>query len=305
MFVSWGWGVNWRGGREQSGWTGWVQVPTSSLLDSRWLFSGTARGWNLHRCGQLCLWNLKFGFQSHLSQCLHRCHLDESLECLRVQTMVSSTPCQSPYAFTAFRKRTRHSDSFGQDWQIHCPASLGGPHPFLPHILLFQEQSPCSWSLCSHVAINQQQLLFPPPGLRSGNSIEQHWRNRLPEGAFAISWHWAFQMAQWVKNPPDTVGDAGWEDPRVGRCPAGGHGNPLQYFCLENPMDRGAWWATVHGVAKSWTCLSRQQSSKDREPVSSVAKNKKKALPRVLSGNPRWSSFKKLKPQSWLRSDRC
>ena len=106
--------------------------------------------------------------KSKVSQCLHRCHLDESLECLRVQTMVSSTPCQSPYAFTAFRKRTRHSDSFGQDWQIHCPASLGGPHPFLPHILLFQEQSPCSWSLCSHVAINQQQLLFPPPGLRSG-----------------------------------------------------------------------------------------------------------------------------------------
>ena len=36
----------------------------------------------------------------------------------------------------------------------------------------------------------------------------------------------------------------------------GGHGNPLQYYCLENPMDRGAWWATVHGVAKSQTRLS-------------------------------------------------
>ena len=34
-----------------------------------------------------------------------------------------------------------------------------------------------------------------------------------------------------------------------------GHGNPLQYSCLENPVDRGAWWATVHGVAKSWTWL--------------------------------------------------
>ena len=34
-----------------------------------------------------------------------------------------------------------------------------------------------------------------------------------------------------------------------GRSPGGGHGNPLQYSCLENPMDRGAWWATVHGVA--------------------------------------------------------
>ena len=35
-----------------------------------------------------------------------------------------------------------------------------------------------------------------------------------------------------------------------------GNGNPLQYSCLENPMDRGAWWAKVHGVAKSWTRLS-------------------------------------------------
>ena len=38
----------------------------------------------------------------------------------------------------------------------------------------------------------------------------------------------------------------------AGRSAAGGHGNPLQYSCLENPMDREAWWATVHGVAKSW-----------------------------------------------------
>ena len=41
--------------------------------------------------------------------------------------------------------------------------------------------------------------------------------------------------------------------PGLGRSPEGGHGNPLQYFCLENPMDRGAWQATVHGVTKSWT----------------------------------------------------
>ena len=39
----------------------------------------------------------------------------------------------------------------------------------------------------------------------------------------------------------------------LGRSPGGGHGNPLQYSCLENLMDRGDWWATVHGVAKSQT----------------------------------------------------
>ena len=40
------------------------------------------------------------------------------------------------------------------------------------------------------------------------------------------------------------------------RFPGGGNGNPLQYSCLENPMDRGAWYAAVHGVAKSWTQLN-------------------------------------------------
>ena len=45
--------------------------------------------------------------------------------------------------------------------------------------------------------------------------------------------------------------------PGSGRSPGGVHDNPLQYFCLENPMDRGAWWATVHKVAKSRTQLKR------------------------------------------------
>ena len=51
------------------------------------------------------------------------------------------------------------------------------------------------------------------------------------------------------------VGDLG-SVPALGRSPGGGHGNPLQYSGLENSMDRGAWWAIVHGVAKSQTQLS-------------------------------------------------
>ena len=47
--------------------------------------------------------------------------------------------------------------------------------------------------------------------------------------------------------------------PGSGRSPGEGNGNPLQYSCLENPMDRGAWWATVHGVTKSWTQLRDYQ----------------------------------------------
>ena len=50
-------------------------------------------------------------------------------------------------------------------------------------------------------------------------------------------------------NPACNAGDLGLI-PGLGRSPGGGHGNPLQYFCLENPMDRGAWRATVHGVAR-------------------------------------------------------
>ena len=44
--------------------------------------------------------------------------------------------------------------------------------------------------------------------------------------------------------------------PGLGRSPGEGNSNPLQYYCLENPMDRGAWYTTVYGVAKSWTQLS-------------------------------------------------
>ena len=60
-----------------------------------------------------------------------------------------------------------------------------------------------------------------------------------------------------VKNPPANAGDVRHTGliPRLGRFPGGGNGNPLQYSYLENPMDREAWWATVHRVAESWTLL--------------------------------------------------
>ena len=58
-----------------------------------------------------------------------------------------------------------------------------------------------------------------------------------------------------VKNLPANAGDVGLIS-ELGRSPGEGSGNPLQYYCLENPMDGGAWEATVHGVAKSQTRLS-------------------------------------------------
>ena len=55
-----------------------------------------------------------------------------------------------------------------------------------------------------------------------------------------------------VKNMPANVGDTGLI-PGSGRSSEEGNGNPFRYFCLGNLMDRGAWWAMVHGVSKSWT----------------------------------------------------
>ena len=62
-------------------------------------------------------------------------------------------------------------------------------------------------------------------------------------------------VAQMIKNPPATQETLGLI-PGLGRSPGEGNGNPLQYSCLENSMDRRAGWATVHGVAKSQTQLS-------------------------------------------------
>ena len=60
-------------------------------------------------------------------------------------------------------------------------------------------------------------------------------------------------MAQQVKNLPAKAGDTGdaGSTAGLGRSPGEGNGNPLQYSCLGNPMDRGAYWATVYGVAES------------------------------------------------------
>ena len=70
--------------------------------------------------------------------------------------------------------------------------------------------------------------------------------------------HGSTQVALVIKNLPANAGDV--RDtvsiPGSGRTPGGGHGNPLQYPCLENPVDRGAWWATVRAVTNSQTGLN-------------------------------------------------
>ena len=74
-------------------------------------------------------------------------------------------------------------------------------------------------------------------------------------------------MLQWLSGRESTcnTGVPGNMDsiPELGISPGGGYGNPLYYSCLENPMERGFWWATVHRVAKSWTGLSMSMSISD------------------------------------------
>ena len=77
---------------------------------------------------------------------------------------------------------------------------------------------------------------------------------------FLIStWRWTFQVVLVVKSPSANAEDGRDVSsvPGLGKAPGGRHNDPLQYSCLENPMDRGPWWATVHRVAESRTQLKR------------------------------------------------
>ena len=109
-------------------------------------------------------------------------------------------------------------------------------------------------------------LALKSPGPRKGLSSWQGWGRAsldqllnllLSFFPWTYATVWGFPGGSVLKNLPvmqkmqETLGSI----LELGRSPGGGYNNPLQYSCLENPMDRGAWWATVHRVAKSWPCL--------------------------------------------------
>ena len=89
---------------------------------------------------------------------------------------------------------------------------------------------------------------------------------------------WASQVAEVVKNLPANAGDVrdAGSIPGPGRCPGGSHGNLLQYVCLANIMDRGAWWAVVQRVTKSWTLLKQLSTHTDSSIVRVLWMNKLK-----------------------------
>ena len=104
-----------------------------------------------------------------------------------------------------------------------------------------------------------------------------------------------FPSGSWLKNLPANEGGTGdvGSVPGSRRSPGGGHGNPLQYPCLENPMDRGAWWIMVHQVAKSQTQLSTHTPPrKHRMPFKSQ-----------WSKKSRWAASHRPRPRGplWLR----
>ena len=94
----------------------------------------------------------------------------------------------------------------------------------------------CGCSLCSH---------FISQGLSFLGQKTKPWDCRLSEPLLG------FPGGSAVKNRPARAGDVS-SILGLGSSPGGRNGNPLKYCCLENPMDRGAWWATVHGVRKTW-----------------------------------------------------
>ena len=119
----------------------------------------------------------------------------------------------------------------------------------------------------SEVAQSCPTLSDPMDCSLTGSSVHGIFQARVLEwGAIAFSnmygymCIYGFLSGTLVKNASANAGDA--RDlssiPGLGRSPVEGNGNPLQYSCLENSMDRGAWWAVVHGVTKSWTRLDRK-----------------------------------------------
>ena len=83
------------------------------------------------------------------------------------------------------------------------------------------------------------------------------------------------QVVLVVKNPPTNAGDVrdASSIPGSGRSPGGGHSNPLQYSCLENPMDQGIWWAIVHRVTKSQTQLKRLSAQALHKKTNNLRKD--------------------------------
>ena len=119
---------------------------------------------------------------------------------------------------------------------------------------------------------------------------------------WVLSMCWGFPGDSVVKNPSASAGDArdSGSLPGLGGSPGEGNGNSLQYSCLGNSMDRGAWWATVHGVAKSQPRLSMPCHAKY---VLDTVLRMPHVLVRVVQRN--WNCCRKGDPFWGLKEGSC
>ena len=122
---------------------------------------------------------------------------------------------------------------------------------------MFQAWWSSAWSRTERMLERESLLPERPVGVETSGITVNRYQAMRPQSQVTIVTTRATvdsQVALVVNNPPANVGDirdAG-SIPGSGRSPGGGRGSPLHYSCMENPMDRGAWRATVHRVAKSW-----------------------------------------------------
>ena len=125
----------------------------------------------------------------------------------------------------------------------------------------------------THVQCLHQSLILQTPDQRCRPEAPCRRPPSRPDGGMlGASIRMGFPGGASDKNPPASAGDVrdAGSIPGSGRSPGGGHGNPLQGSCLENPVDGGAWWATVHSVAKSRTPLSDLVQGENRDKGSAL-----------------------------------
>ena len=149
---------------------------------------------------------------------------------------------------------THHPELVWVEMQAHCHAVLCRGNAGSGHTTEWPGPPVC------HPVITHPGVPCPQPGPRCPGPLRPQWAAHT--GCLLQSPGLLFSSASGPSPTPDQLDESHANEGDIRdaglicgleRCPREGHGYFLQCSCLENPMDRGAWWVTVHGVAKSWT----------------------------------------------------